>query len=147
MSHLQNILDKARQQFIVEGNPPALDRKNQCMYITESGARCAIGLSFDPQLCKRFNYMGSFGDIVFAWTEEDLKEFPEDINKLIEIKEEVALIFNTSEESEIEAKLDKFQKDLHDLHAHNHWNVDTLKEHYERVAREFKLEMKNEYHI
>lgn len=41
---LQGILDAAREEFIVNDKPPAMDRIGSCSYLTEDGRKCAIGL-------------------------------------------------------------------------------------------------------
>jgi len=46
---LQSIFNKAWQNFVVDGKPPAY-KNGHCYYNTPDGCRCAIGLSLPPDV-------------------------------------------------------------------------------------------------
>lgn len=41
---LQDIFNAAWQKFILEDNPPAVDEFGTCVYLTDDGRKCAVGL-------------------------------------------------------------------------------------------------------
>ena len=64
---LQDILTAAWQAFIVERRPPACDPiSRNCVYLTEDGRKCAIGLCIPDGHPAQHSY-ATFGSLVHAY--------------------------------------------------------------------------------
>lgn len=119
---LQKIFDLAWQKFIVEGGEPAADTNGRCLYLTEDGRKCAVGLAL-PDGHPTQGSGGTFSVLVRAYP----GLFSLDVLGLV---------------SDGDGELDRFQARLHDsLQEKGKWvqDVEDRARCYRVVAKEFGL--------
>lgn len=120
---LQQIIDAAWQKFIVEDAPPALAADGRCVYRTEDGRACAVGLCI-PDDSPATGYQGGLSSL-----SEDMPE-----------------LFDNSVLELAGYRLSSFQSSLHDgLCGADGWQVtrDERAERYRAVAKSYGLTLPN----
>ena len=99
---LQDIFNAAWQAFIVEDRPPAVNELGECMYLTDDGRKCAVGLCIPDGHPAQRAVDTSFDALV--------KDFPS--------------LFSITEAQRDEYDLKQFQKALHDgLVTDDAWRI------------------------